>query len=137
MKTRIKWMIAILVLLIAGCKTTNEIYNHQNIKIEFGNSGGFTNASMNYHIDNNGNLFKQIEQKFVYIKTIDRKQLKEFNKMLKVTNYQQMNLNEPGNLTYYIKVKSPKYSNIVQWNDQSKAKEADQIYNQLISIVKK
>lgn len=133
----LKLIIVLFVFIITGCKSTSEmVYKSSNFEIEFGNSGGFTNMPMDYYITNDGAIFKKIDENFNYVKTISNKQLNDFKKLFKRKDFRKLSINEPGNMTYFLKVKSKKYENNIQWNEQSVADEANLIYNQLISILK-
>ena len=137
MDTKLKLLIVTLTILIVGCKSAREVvYKPAGFHIEFGKSGGFTNVPMNYLINGDRKVFKHETDKYIYLKTISKQELANLKQILEKSEFSTLALNEPGNMTYFLKVKDNSYENNVQWNDQSDAESAKLIYHQLVELVK-
>lgn len=58
------------------------------------------------------------------IETATPKDFRELVKSLKKMDFKDLELNEVGNMTYYIKLKSKKKEKLVQWSNMDTAPEA-------------
>lgn len=132
-------LIAVLIFLFTtnflGCASKNKISN-ANVSFEaiyFGKSGGFTNLMERYAIKNNGAVCKIIEGEEKEIGRIKKSQLRKIDQKLNTLNYQTISLDEVGNMTYFIEVKSDDYSNKVTWTDLTDQPDIKALYNVLIS----
>lgn len=110
--------------------------NNSEYILYFGKTGGFTNVPMEYVINPNGNITKIMNDSTIKIKEISAKKLKDIDKALTEINFKNLKLNEYGNITYYIRVKSKSFDNIVHWTDTSNNKELKDLYNKLLNTLK-
>ena len=118
-----------------GCASKNKISN-ANVSFEtiyFGKSGGFTNLMEKYAIKNNGAVYKIIAGGEKELNRIKKSQLRKIDQKLDALNYQTISLEEVGNMTYFIEVKSDDSSNKVTWTDLTDHPEIKELYNALIS----
>ncbi len=101
--------------------------------IYFGKSGGFTNLMEKYALKENGTLYKITEGEEQEINRIKKSQLRKIDKKLNSLNYQTISLEEVGNMTYFIDVKSDDYSNKVTWTNLTDHPDIKELYSALIS----
>ena len=137
MDTKLKLLIVTFAILIGGCKSAREVvYKPAGFNIEFGKSGGFTNVPTDYLINGDRKVFKHETDKYIYLKTISKQELTNLKQIFEKSEFSTLVLNEPGNMTYFLKVKDSSYENDVQWNDQSDAERVKLIYYQLVELIK-
>ena len=103
-KTYIFWGIFITLF---SCSSPEKLLNDKSLdRIYFGKTGGFTNISMDYVLFEKGQLFKMQHDSLINIHRISRKQIKTLDSLIKTAEFEKLNLNETGNITYYIKTES-------------------------------
>ncbi len=132
----------ILILLsFIGCKSTKiGPEQYKKSQLVFGSGGGFAGTYNEYILLDNGRLFKRNEDRktVTELKTV-KKSLTEqvFNNIhtFKLDTYKH---NEPQNLYYFIKYKTPKDSNNIVWSGkpENEIGAANSIYQLLIAQTK-
>ncbi len=130
----------ILVLFIAmaqSCCNTAKTSSHSpEHGIQFGRTGGFTNIPEEYRINDKGQLFKITREGLTHINDISGKEMKSIRKILDTIDFQHLQMNEPGNVSYYIKVISSDYEKSVTWNDQTSSDALKDLYKKLLDTIK-
>lgn len=101
--------------------------------IYFGKSGGFTNLMEKYALKENGVVYKLAGGEEEEIHRIKKSQLRKIDQQLTTLNFQSISLNETGNMTYFMEVKSDDHSNEVNWTDSTDFPGIKDFYNMLIS----
>lgn len=126
------WLAFICLLGFTQCH--NKVYSLQDLPkqfIEMGSSGGFAGTAKSYFFFPNGQRF--LNQGLMgsvdtanaqEIETATPKDFRELLKSLKKMDFKDLELNEVGNMTYYIKLKSKKKEKLVQWSNMDTAPEA-------------
>jgi hypothetical protein len=61
--------------------------------------------------------------------------LREIDDKLKSIEFEKLRINDLGNITYFIKVKTSEYENTVRWNDETQNIELLNTYRTLIEIL--
>ena len=126
-----------LLLFIFSCNTSKTIvYKQTNSQIFFGNSGGFTNAKLEYVLNDDGNIFKIAKDSILFIKQIDRKQLKDIQNSIDENEFRKTQINSPGNMTYFVRVKTKEFDNRVVWTDVTTNKPVEILYKRLFNLLK-
>ncbi len=126
---------AIILLFISCTNSKKTVYKENEFQIFFGNSGGFTNAKMEYVVNGDRNIYKFENDSTIFIKKISRDQFKELNKMITDINFGKLVLNNPGNMTNFIEIKCSEYENKVSWSGEENEAVID-LYKYLLSTLK-
>jgi hypothetical protein len=130
------FLISAVILLIISCTNSKKtVYKEDESQIFFGNSGGFTNAKMEYVINGDRNLYKIDKDTTIFVKKISRDQFKELNKIITDIDFGKLVLNNPGNMTHFIHVKCSEYDNKVNWSGEENESVTD-LYKFLLSTLK-
>lgn len=129
---------AIILLILFSCNTSkNTVYRQTDSQIYFGNSGGFTNLKLEYVLNEDGNIFKITRDSTFYIKKIDHNRFKDIQCSINECEFRNIQLNSPGNMTYFIRVKTNEFDNKVVWSDVTTLGPVENIYNKLFDSLKK
>lgn len=135
--------IGIILFLIGLLSFTNSCINLKNshlgntgIEIHFGRSGGFTNIPMEYKMYENGVIVKIQNDISNKINVITRENIKSIQDLLIDSDFEHLQINQTGNITYFISVKSAKYENTVKWNDLMIDDKLKELYKMLLATTK-
>lgn len=119
----------ICVFFLSQC--SKKIYSLDNLPkqyIELGSFGGIAGVSHTYFLLPNGQQFMRqavmgssSPENTKEIESIEPKAFKEICKDLKEMNFMDMELNEKGNMNYFISYKTKKKENRVQWSNSATA----------------
>lgn len=99
-----------LVFVLGACKTTKFTpSSYEKEQIIFGNGGGFSGAVVEYTLLSNGQLFKKnkMDNGQTEIAVIDKNKTTQFFEIYKLLKMDKRILNDPGNMTYFIKRRTP------------------------------
>jgi hypothetical protein len=125
-----------LICFVSACSTSKT--NTSKVKfteIRFGNYGGFTNMSTEYVITGDGQLSKVDSEGTKSIKHLPKKVVRKIGENLKSIEFEKLRINDLGNVTYFIKVKTSEYENTVRWNDETQNTELLNTYKMLTEIL--
>lgn len=134
----IKYIFLFVALSLMSCKTyqTNELPDKQLI---WGTGGGFSGVVNQYILLENGQLF--FEDGLKHTKVELSKQQKQaakalFNKCIDL-NVTSMEMNEPGNLYYFIRYKTKEEDNTLTWGsgDYKTDENIEAFYLELQNLV--
>ena len=106
-------------------------------RIYFGRSGGFTNIPLEYVLFEKGQLFKIDQDSLLKVRRLTQKQVKTLDSLLTETEYEKLDLNEPGNITYHIKLVKSGSEKEIKWSDSSDNESVKELYNALMKTIKK
>jgi hypothetical protein len=130
--------LTVLLILFFSCNTSkNGVYKQTDSQIFFGNSGGFTNVKLEYVLNDDGNIFKIEKDSVSFVKKIDHSQFKKIQNSIDECEFRNIQLNSPGNLSYFIRVKTKEFENEVVWSDMTTNGPVEIIYNKLFDSLKK
>lgn len=123
MKNSIAFLIYVLVL--SQCKS--KVYSMNNLPnefIEIGSYGGFTGAQKTIYFFPNGQRFiaesRPENAESIVTNEIESFEAEDFKQMkdeLIQMNFQEIEENETGNMTYFIRYKTRKKDNTVKWSN--------------------
>ncbi len=109
-----------VVVIFVGCKpaepTTENTANTKRYAI--GKGGGFTGAYTEYILEENGKVYKYDfnYDREVFIKNLEKSDLIYFLNRIEELGLEGIEINQPGNMSYYIDVRTGKTSiNKITW----------------------
>lgn len=106
-------------------------------RIYFGKRGGFTNIPMEYVMFEKGQLYKIQNDSLQRIRRVSRKQLDEIDSLLNSSNFRELEINDPGNITYFIRVVGKYSVKEVNWSDSTDQGDLFLIYKTLLTTIDK
>ncbi|MBN2666465.1 MAG: hypothetical protein JXR67_08140 [Bacteroidales bacterium] len=130
-------MAAVLILLCSCMNTRQFADTLKSPRIHFGKRGGFTNIPLEYVLTEKGQLFKLENDSLLKPRKISSGQLDNINSLISNTGFRDLNINEPGNITYFIRVVTNEYDNEVLWYDSSQMQGLAMIYKALMEATAK
>jgi hypothetical protein len=104
-------------------------------RLYFGKFGGFTNIPVDYVLINNEHVFKIENDKYTYAVKISKTQSGQIRNLLKEAGLPALQLNEPGNMTYYIRMTSTTSEHEIKWTDQTQNPKVWNLYKALLSTL--
>ena len=105
-------------------------------RISFGRTGGFTNMTVEYTLFGNGKVYKVQDNDLKKVCRIKKELLSEIECSFTCSGFRDLIINEPGNMTYFIKVVKADYQNEVKWSDNDQNPQLKALYDSLMNIVK-
>jgi len=133
-KTYLFW--GILITLFS-CSSPEKLLNDKSLdRIYFGKTGGFTNISMDYVLFEKGQLFKIQHDSLIKIHRISRKHIKALDSLIESAEFNKLNLNEPGNITYYVKTEGTGTEKEIKWSDSTDNELIKEMYKVLLESIK-
>lgn len=125
-----------VIILLFSCVNSRKLMNNNDInRIYFGKRGGFTNIPDEYVLFEKGQLYKIRHDTLLRIHRISRTQLETIDSLLIVSDFEELNINEYGNITYFIKVVRSDYEKEANWSDISKVDSLKKLYNTLLTTI--
>lgn len=125
-----------IIILLFSCINSRKLMNNNDIsRIYFGKRGGFTNIPDEYVLFEKGQLYKIRNDTLFRIHRISRTKLETIDSLLIVSDFKEVNINEYGNITYFIKVVRNDYEKEANWSDISKVDSLKKLYNTLITTI--
>jgi hypothetical protein len=129
-------VIIALALLYSFAFSEKPMNGRDMDRICFGRTGGFTNMTIEYVLFENGKLCKMDNGKLVRIGRIKKEQADEIKCSLTCNGFRDLAINEPGNMTYFIRFISSEYQNEVKWSDNDRYPQLRALYDSLMETVK-
>lgn len=130
-------IIFLIMILAHSCDNTRRIsQGTAEAVIHFGRTGGFTNIPDEYFITKKGKVFKTSGNGTTIINNIPVRKVKSIISKLEESGFDKIELNEPGNISYFIKVKTSEYEKSVIWNDMTQHDNLKNIYKELLMTLK-
>lgn len=112
---------------------------YNKCQIIFGSGGGFANLVNEYYLLENGKLYRKHNADTVYIE-LGKQKLDSVKILFTKTKALFENnglLHEPGNISYFIKLKKDSTINEIVWGSTNKkpSSEVKELYNELMNLV--
>ncbi len=131
----------LLLLLTFSCKTTKYTpTDFPDAQITFGSGGGFTGATTDFTLLENGQLFKMssLNKEYEALPKVKKEMTQQMFNNYEFLNIGHETINDPGNLYYYIRYKDKDAKeHRITWNDQSEvSSNVKTYYGILMSLVK-
>ena len=131
------FFIAGAIILLFSCTNPRRLMDNMKIdRIYFGKRGGFTNIPMEYVLFERGQLYKIENDSLSKIRRVTPEKMEKIDSLLNITNFKDQALNDPGNITYFIRVVKQDYENEVKWFDSSGQPGLVLIYQALLETTK-
>jgi len=105
-------------------------------RIYFGKYGGFTNIPMEYVLFEKGQLYKIESDSLLKTCKISKKQIITIDSLLQEMDFRNLDVNDPGNITYHIRVVKTNYEKEVKWTDSSDQQKLKELYKTLLATIK-
>ncbi len=125
----------IIMLLFACSGPEKLVSDNSKDKIYFGKSGGFTNISTEYVLIEKY-VFKQEGEKFTMIRKLSEDQVKGVQNLVNNIDFSKLNLNEPGNMTYHIRLVKSGSTHELKWTDSAQNSQIRELYKALSGTIK-
>lgn len=131
------FFLIVMCLPVVACINPRKLMQNNEIgRITFGKSGGFTNIPMEYVLFDKGQLYRIKNDSLIRIRKISARELVKIDSLFSALNFRDHVLNEPGNLTYFIKAAGAGYKNEVKWSDSSDNDAIIEFYKSLLLLIK-
>ncbi len=129
--------IASLAVIFNGCSAKKNLADTPVSfdSIHFGKGGGFTNQTENYAINNKGIVFKETKEVMVEINQVEYARVIEIDKKICSIHLDSMDLNEVGNMTYFIEVFVGESSHKVNWKEPADNLNLKEFYEILVATL--
>lgn len=135
-----RFLSLLFLIVLFSCNTQKEIFVDNPQILSFGSSGGFTNQSTEYRLHSDGKLwdFKGLEKDSTLLRQLKKRDTKKLFNEAYDLGLDTLKLNSPGNMSYFIQIKSKTLFNKVVWaNDGNQTqKKTNEFYKKLINYTK-
>lgn len=132
----------LIAAFLLGCN--NKHYTPDQLPgehLSFGDGGGFTGAVTEYILLENGQLyrFNSMEKDTVEIGKLKKKETKSLLMEVKALNLDKINIQEPGNMYYFISMKNGDKIYKITWGSATYTidPKIEAFYKKLMNTVKK
>jgi hypothetical protein len=127
-----------ICIALFSCINSKKLMDNTNIyRIYFGKRGGFTNIPMEYVMFEKGQLYKIQNDSLQRIRRVSRRKLDEIDSLINSTNFRELEINEPGNITYFIRLVGKDSVKEVNWSDSTDNNDLFLIYKTLLPTIDK
>jgi len=106
-------------------------------EISLGRSGGFTGQGIEYRINNKGLVTKIVKDSIIIFKQLNNKDMNVLKTVIEDAKLDSIEINEYGNMTYFIEIKKLNNSKIFRWTDTSNIQKLKEIYKSIFKTIKK
>ena len=131
------FILILSLLLIPACNNYRAMANKRvKTEIHFGRTGGFTNIPVEYLINSKGEVLRLSAGNPETVNLITSKRLKSVIRELNRIDFQHIESDDPGNISYFIKVRTREYENSVRWNDLTPNDTLKNIYKELLTTLR-
>ena len=112
-------LLGLIVLLSYSCKTPQNFTpdSFQGSMITFGSEGGFAGTTAENYIFENGQFYSYESKNGALqeLGTIEKTVVKQLFDNFTTLGFDKLELNDPGNLSYYIKMKTGEEEKVIRW----------------------
>lgn len=143
MKATLHFLLLTTMFSVLALSCKSKLYTYDSYKgerITIGSGGGFTGRTTQYVIFENGQLFKKNNEEYIELSKIDKKIVDQQFFIYRNQEFNQLDLNDPGNLSYFIILNESKdKSHKIQWGggNQEVSEVLEKYYNNLSAIINK
>ncbi|HDS08105.1 MAG TPA: hypothetical protein ENO05_10815 [Bacteroides sp.] len=129
---------AAFALMFSYCAPKGNLSgNHKAFDtICFGKSGGFANLTEKYVLERDGHVYKEIKGELEEINKVKRPLMKQIKSELDSLHLGTMELDEVGNMTYFLEVISDTVHRVT-WTESSENPSVKSFYKTLVTTLPK
>jgi len=125
-----------ILIALFSCTSPEKLLNDKSTdRIYFGKTGGFTNIPMEYVLFEKGQLFKIRNDSLIKIHRISGKLIRTVDSLLTTPEFDTLSLDEPGNITYYIRTQQNGTEKEVKWSESSDNEMVKELYKVLLESI--
>jgi len=125
-----------VIITVVSCVSPEKLLKDTSAdRLYFGKFGGFTNIPVEYLLINNEHVYKIENEKYNHVAQLTRSQSKQIKALLNDAGISNLQLNEPGNMTYYIRMSEGGIQKEIKWTDQTQNAKVKDLYKVLLSTV--
>jgi hypothetical protein len=129
-----------LVFMMTSCKTTKySLANPPENTISLGDGGGFAGIETGYTLLENGQIFRySTPGDTTELQGIKKKEAKEWYEKFKGLRVQHLDIEQPGNLYYFVRFTNPDIAHGITWGaaDYNIRKDILEFYKSMRDLVK-
>ena len=137
---RLPVLIAILLPLIPGCKSSAKIQRDlSKVQITVGSGGGFTGYYTDYIIQGTGEVerYTSKDEKTVAVGNVSPDSVRAWVNEMDRMSFYGIELNKPGNMSYYMELRETERMNRVKWGDATPPAAVQNLYERIMRAVTK
>jgi len=136
MKKLLPTAILLSCIILFACKAQQKKSSY--LEITFGSGGGFTGKYIEYTLNPDGKLIKNIfDNKPSLLKQLDKKQCQALFEKAASLKLESIELNVPANMNKYIIVKTAAGAHKINWGgSKSPSDDVLKFYDELMLLVK-
>ncbi|MBN2699675.1 MAG: hypothetical protein JXR52_12685 [Bacteroidales bacterium] len=135
----ITMILIFMLILFDNCASENGL-SKRKVSADtlfFGKSGGFANLAETYALDENGRVYKEVGGELQEMHKIRKAAILEINQKLDSLDIESLELQETGNMTWFIEVRSDTLSNKVTWTGSTDHPGIKELYKILVNTLQK
>jgi len=123
-------------IILFACKAQQKKSSYS--EITFGSGGGITGKYIEYTLNPNGKLLKNVfDNKPTLLKQLDKKQCQALFEKAAALKLENIDLNVPANMNKYIIVKTAAGTHKINWGgSKSPAEDIVKFYDELMLLLK-
>lgn len=128
-------LFSLLPLLASSCSNPQKLVDDpSHTKIYFGHTGGFTNVELKYVLLDNGLLCRVEPGGLRKTATLTAQQRRQVMEDFRKTGFEDITRNQPGNLTYFIRLEKDGTVHEVRWSDPAGNENLASLYKVLTEL---
>lgn len=136
-------LILFILILSASCKSSQtSLEDYTGEKIILANGGGFTGQVIEYILLETGDVFRtnSLDKSVIHVTELSSSVTKQIFNNYNILQIADTDLNEPGNMYFYIRWQDGSNQHEVKWNTDSKGINVDKVklfYQTVLNRIKK
>jgi hypothetical protein len=129
------FLFCLFPMLTPSCSNPQKLVEDaSHTKLYFGHSGGFTNVELKYVLLDNGAMCRIEPAGIRKTATLTTRQWKQVMEDLRKTGFEEITRDQPGNLTYFIRLEKNGTSHEVRWSDPAGNENLASLYKALTEL---
>lgn len=137
---RIVLILFALTITLSACKSNEKVQRDlSKVQILVGSGGGFTGFYTEYKIFGTGKVerYTSKDEKTAAIGNVQPDSIRVWVNELDRINFYGIELNQPGNMSYYMELTEPEKINRVKWGSATPPAAVQSIYDRILRAVEK
>lgn len=137
---RILLILFTLTITLSGCKSNEKVQRDlSKVQILVGSGGGFTGFYTEYKILGTGKVerYTSKDEKTAAIGNVPIDSIRVWVNELDRMNFYGIELNQPGNMSYYLELTEPEKKNRIKWGSATPPAAVQSLYDRILFAVEK